>query len=289
MPGNKVETDEMIAETDDPDLNALLQKIFIERGLNFKDYKKASLKRRIQKRLDANSLSSYTEYIAYLDLHPGEYEKLFDTLYINVTEFFRDPEAWDKLDEVALSDIIARKNKGDTIRAWCASCSSGEEPYSLSMLLAERLNESFDDYEITIYATDIDESALAEARKGRYSQDKLKNIMPEFIDKYFTRDNGAYKISRKIRQTVIFGKQNLVIDPPISHLDLIVCRNVLIYFNSDLQQKVLLKFNTSLNENGYIFFGKSESILLGSKLFKVIDKNWRIFQKSSDALADEEP
>lgn len=278
----------MVTENDDLYLNALLHKIFVERGLNFKDYKKASLKRRLKKRLDAYGLSSYPEYILYLDLHPGEYEKLFDTLFINVTEFFRDPEAWDELDKVVLLDIIARKNKGDPIRAWCASCSSGEEPYSLAMLLAERLNGAFDGHAVTIYATDIDEGALAEARKGRYSLDKLKNVKPEFIDKYFTRDNEAYKIHRKIRQMVIFGKQNLVMDPPISHLDLIVCRNVLIYFNSDLQQKVLVKFYSSLNEDGYIFFGKSESILLGSKLFKIVDKNWRIFQKSSDILVEEE-
>jgi two-component system, chemotaxis family, CheB/CheR fusion protein len=278
----------MAVETDDPGLNLLLAKIFLERGLNFNDYKKASLKRRIKKRLDANNLSSYLEYIPFIDAHPDEYEHLFDTLFINVTEFFRDPEAWDKLDQEALRDILAGKKPGDPIRAWCASCSSGEEPYSLAMLLAERLGEAFDDHEITIYATDIDEGALAEARKGRYSPDKLKTVAPEFVDKYFTRDNDVYKINRKIRQMVIFGKQNLVRDPPISHLDLIVCRNVLIYFNSDLQQKVLLKFNFSLNENGYIFFGKSESILLGSKLFRIIDKNWRIFQKSSDAFTDEQ-
>ena len=278
----------MAVETDDPELNLLLNKIFIERGLNFNDYKKASLKRRIKKRLDANNLSSYLEYIQFIDVHPDEYEHLFDTLFINVTEFFRDPEAWDKLDQEVLRDILAGKKVGDPIRAWCASCSSGEEPYSLAMLLAERLGEAFDDHEITIYATDIDEGALAEARKGRYSPDKLKNVAPEFVDKYFTRDNDVYKINRKIRQMVIFGKQNLVTDPPISHLDLIVCRNVLIYFNSDLQQKVLLKFNFSLNENGYIFFGKSESILLGSKLFRIVDKNWRIFQKSSDVFVDEQ-
>ncbi len=278
----------MVPESDDQELNLLLNKIFIERGLNFNDYKKASLKRRIKKRLDANNLSSYFEYIGFIDGKPGEYEHLFDTLFINVTEFFRDPEAWDKLDEVVLPDILSRKKKGDPIRAWCASCASGEEPYSLAMLLAEKLNDAFDDYEITIYATDIDESALAEARKGRYSLEKLKNVKPEFIDKYFTRDNDGYKIGRKIRQMIVFGKQNLVTDPPISHLDLIICRNVLIYFNSDLQQKVLLKFNFSLNEGGYVFFGKSESILLGSKIFKIVDKNWRIFQKSSDLIIDKD-
>ncbi len=187
----------MAPESDDQELDLLLNKIFIERGLNFNDYKKASLKRRIKKRLDANNLSSYFEYIGFIDEQPGEYERLFDTLFINVTEFFRDPEAWDKLDEVVLPDILSRKQKGDPIRAWCASCASGEEPYSLAMLLAEKLNDAFDDYEITIYATDIDEGALAEARKGRYSLEKLKNVKPEFIDKYFTRDNDGYKIGRR--------------------------------------------------------------------------------------------
>src|SRR3972149_3032043 len=274
------ETEETIKE-----LEVLLQKIFDERGMDFRDYKRTSLKRRIQKRLEVNNLNTYAEYMKLLDSNPEEYARLFDTLLINVTEFFRDPEAFEILGNEVIPQIISRKNKGDPIRIWSAGCASGEEPYSIGILLAEQLGEAIKDHEIRIYATDIDENALAEARRGSHSEDKLKDVKKKQIDKYFTLETGGYRINRTIRQMVIFGSQNLATDAPISHLDLIVCRNVLIYFNLDLQNKLLMRFHYGLNRDGYIFFGKSESTLVGSKLFNPVNKKWRIFQKSPVVMA----
>jgi len=284
MPEKAEETEEG-TENEKKELEALLQKIFDERGMDFREYKKTSLKRRIQKRLEANRLTSYGQYMKLLDVTPDEYGKLFDALLINVTEFFRDAEAFEVLEKKILPEIISQKKKGDPIRIWCAGCASGEEPYSIGILLAEKLGKSIKEHDIRIYATDIDDNALIEARKGVYSENKFKNVKPEYIDKYFTMENGGFRINRNIRQMVVFGRQNLTSDAPISHLDLIVCRNVMIYFNLDLQNKLMMRFNYALNKEGYIFFGKSESMLVGSKLFKPVEKKWRIFQRSPESMA----
>ncbi len=268
-----------VEHTDDGELDALLEQIFRERKFDFRDYKRPSLKRRIKKRLDANQILTYSEYAKFLDEHPDEYVKLFDTLLINVTEFFRDPEAWEVIDREVLPDILSKKEKGDCIRIWSSGCASGEEPYSIGILLAESLGDSISDYEIKIYATDIDENTLTEARKGVYKSDKLTMIGPERLKNYFTHEEGGYKISRSIRQMVSFGRQDLTSDSPISQLDLLVCRNVLMYFNNNLQNRLMHRFRFAINNGSYVFLGKSEGILMGSKLFKTIDSKWKIYRK----------
>ena len=265
----------------DGNLDVLLQKIFDERGYDFRDYKRASIVRRINKRLYENQLKTYEDYLEFLDRHPEEYARLFDTLLINVTEFFRDPEAWDALGTEVIPRILACKRKGDSIRVWSAGCASGEEAYSIAILLSDKLADAIGDYDIRIYATDIDEPALHEARKGTYPAARLKNVSEEQIEKYFTREDDTYKAKRNIRQLIVFGRQDQITDAPISHLDLIVCRNVLIYFKLELQSRIIAKFHYALNKNGYVFFGKSESMLTGSRLFFPINKNWRIFEKTS--------
>jgi two-component system CheB/CheR fusion protein len=174
---------------------------------------------------------------------------------------------------------MRNKCRGNAIRVWSAGCAAGEEPYTMAILLADKLGESIADYDLRIYATDIDEKALSEARKCIYPAERLRNVKNEYLDKYFVRDNGTFKVNRNIRQMVAFGRQDLVSDAPISHLDLIICRNVLIYFNAELQNRIITKFHYALDKNGNVFFGKSESLLLGSKLFSSIDKKWRIFNK----------
>jgi two-component system CheB/CheR fusion protein len=266
-------------EVDRGDLDALLQKIHAERGYDFREYKPASVERRIIKRLVDNHLTTYEQYSTLLDDNPDEYTKLFDTLLINVSEFFRDPEAWEVIENEILPAIMAAKSRGDHIRVWSAGCSTGEEPYTMAILLAENLGDSLADYEIKIYGTDIDEKALQEARKGVYHLERLKNVKTEYFDKYFTNEDGAFKVKSIIRQMVSFGEQDLVKHAPISHMDLVICRNVLIYFKSSLQNRVIAKFHYALNKSGYAFFGKSESILVGLKLFLPINKKWRIFKK----------
>lgn len=285
MPKNDSEAEEEITENETKELELLLQKIFEERDMDFREYKKSSIKRRIRRRLEANNLTSYSEYMKLLDSNPDEYASLFDVLLINATEFFRDTEAFEILEKEVIPQIISRKKKGDPIRIWSAGCASGEETYSIGILLAEKLRGSIYDYQIKIYATDLDENSIIEARRGVYNANKLKNTDKEYIDRYFIKENGSYRISKAIRQVVIFGRHNLTMDAPISNLDLIICRNVLIYFNRDLQNKLIMKFHYALNKDGYIFFGKSESMLEGSKLFKPVDKKWRIFKKSPDIAA----
>ena len=261
------------------DLGALLKKIYEARGYDFREYKTASVERRIKKRLFEHHLETYEQYSALLDNDPEEYSKLFDTLLINVSEFFRDPDAWDIIANEIIPDILAKKKKGDAIRIWSAGCSSGEEPYSLAVLMSEKLGDAITDYNVRIYATDIDDKALGEARRGVFPQDKLKNVREDLLNKYFIRENSFYKVQRNIRQMVTFGLLDLASDAPISHVDMIICRNVLIYFKVDLQNRVVTKFHYAINKNGYIFFGKSESMLVGSNLFEPINKKWRIFEK----------
>lgn len=269
-------------KNNDAELDMLLQQIYCERGLDFRDYKKSTLKRRIQKRLTASHKSSYEEYAGFLDIHDDEYAKLFNDLLINVTEFFRDPEAWKVIENEVIPDIILNKKKGDAIKIWSAGCATGEETYTICILLAEKLGDAIKDYEIRIYATDIDEDALTEARRGVYKPEKLKNLSPLLLDKYFTKENDSYRINRSVRQMVTIGRQDLVTDSPISHLDLLICRNVLIYLNNNLQSRLLSRFVYSVNIGGYTFFGKSEKILKGSELFRVVNLGWRIFQKIAD-------
>ncbi len=266
-------------EFDLGDLDALLQKIYTERGYDFREYKRASIQRRVNKRLFDNRLGTYEQYADLLDKNPEEYAKLLDTLLINVSEFFRDPEAWEIIEKEIIPRILSKKSRGDVIRVWSSGCSTGEEPYTMAILLAETLGGSIADYGVRIFATDIDEKALSEARRGVFPSERLKNVKKEYLDKYFSQENGLYKVQRALRQMVAFGRLDLVSDAPISRLDLIICRNVLIYFKVDLQSRVIVKFHYALNENGYVFFGKSESMLVGSKLFLPIDKKWRIFEK----------
>ena len=268
---------------DSGDLDALLQQIYSRRGYDFREYKRASLQRRIQKRLYENHLSTYQEYMKLLGREPDEYAKLFDTLLINVSEFFRDPEAWEFIDDTVLPDILSRKLKGDSIRIWSAGCSTGEEAYSVAILIAEKLGDRIDDYNVRIYATDIDDGALVEARKGIYAENKVKNVPKGYLEKYFKDVDHACQIRRNVRQMIAFGRQDLISDAPISHLDLIICRNVLIYFNTELQSRVVTKFNYALNSDGYVFFGKSESMLAGSLMFTPVNKKWRIFRKTGTA------
>ena len=286
MPRTSLPQDQNI--TCDIELDTLLDQIFQVRSFDFRDYKKASLKRRLKKRLDFNQILTYPEYAEFLNQHPEEYEKLFATLLINVTEFFRDPEAWSIIEKDVLPEIISRKVKGNSIRIWSAACASGEEAYTIGILLLEKLGDASSDFEIKIYATDIDEDTLSQARSGIYPEEKVKMISPAIIEKYFTKEDDIYRINQSVRQLISFGRLDLTADAPIPNVDLLVCRNVLMYFNNNLQNKQIHKFNFAVRNGGHIFLGKSEGILLGSKLYKVVDNRWKVYQKISGA-GDQEP
>lgn len=266
---------------EDQDLMLLLEKIYRDRNFDLREYKKTSLKRRIERRLRATKSKSYKDYMKVLDSDPREYDKLLDDLTIKVTEFFRDPQAFQVVKELILPQILAAKEKAKdyTIRVWSAGCASGQEPYSIAMLLAEKLGPRLEDFEISIYGTDVNEGVISEARRAEYREESVSGVKQGFLDKYFTY-NGKYKLKREIRQLVKFGRHDLATDPPISHLDLLICRNVAIYFSRSLQDKVFMTFHYALNKGGFLLIGKAEVVTgEAAKLFKMVNREWRVYQK----------
>jgi two-component system CheB/CheR fusion protein len=268
-------------------LRELLQELAEQRHFDFRGYKKTTLERRFRRRMFQLSLGSYAEYGDYIREHPDEVNGLLNTLLINVTEFFRDPPAWEILRHEILPPLLKRIKPGHSFRAWSAGCASGEEPYSIAIMLAEHFGHRIRDYDVKIYATDIDEEALNAARRGEYSLEAVKHVRSEWREKYF-HGKESLRVNRELRRLVIFGRSNLGQDAPISHVNLLVCRNVLIYFDSDLQKHILTRLHYALEPGGVLFLGKSESQLANSQQFQRMNPRWRIFQRStSNALLDE--
>src|SRR6185437_3723844 len=225
---------------------------------------------------------TYEEYLQHIGRNQGETVKLLDTVLINFTRFFRDVQAWDSLAQHVLPIMFKSRPPGSSFRVWCAGCASGEEPYSVAILLCELLGPRVKDYEIKIYATDIDESALNTARRAEYPPDALRGVKPELKAKYFIGDR-LMRVARDVRRLVIFGQSNLLTDAPISHVDLLLCRNVLIYFDTPAQMHILGRLKYALNDGGVLFLGKSESQLKRNSEFMPIDQRWRIFQRRSNS------
>jgi len=266
-------------------LKDLLQELAEQRNFDFRGYKKTTLERRFRRRMFQLNMPGYAEYGNYIRQHPEEVNRLLSTILINVTEFFRDPPAWEILRHELLPPLLQRIKPGHSFRAWSAGCASGEEAYSIAMLLAEYFGPRIRDYDVKIYATDIDEEELNSARRGEYSLEAIRRVRPEWREKYF-RGKDLLRVNREIRRLVIFGKSNLAQDAPISHVNLLVCRNVLIYFDSDLQKQILNRLHYALEPAGILFLGKSESQLTNSQQFQRLNARWRIFRRiaSSSAL-----
>jgi two-component system, chemotaxis family, CheB/CheR fusion protein len=264
----------------DSGFRGLLDKLNSQYGFDVREYKQASLARRIRTRMQQVRIESFANYGEYLDRHAGEHVALFNTILINVTRFFRDAPAWQLLAEQVLPTLIASAAETRTLRIWSAGCSSGEEAYSVAMLLAEGLGERARDFNVKIYATDVDEDALTTARHALYRPEDLKDVPTPLVERYFTRESHVYRFWRDLRRWCIFGHHNVAQDPPLSHIDLLICRNVLIYFTTDLQERLLQRFHYATREGGYLFLGRSESLLARSRWFAPIDVKWRIFQRT---------
>lgn len=270
-------------------LRNLLEELAEQRNFDFRGYKKTTLERRFRRRMFQLSFSGYSEYGEYIRKHPDEINELLNTLLINVTEFFRDPPAWEILRHEILPPVLRRVKPGHSFRAWSAGCASGEEPYSIAMLLADYYGPRIQDYDVKIYATDIDDDALNSARRGEYSTEAANRVRPEWRDKYF-HGKGLMRVNREIRRLVIFGRSNLGHDAPISHVNLLVCRNVLIYFDSDLQKQILARLHYALDPGGVLFLGKSESQLTNSQQFQRMNARWRIFRRiGTSPVLDDRP
>src|SRR4029077_13240662 len=218
-------------------LKDLVRELAEERGIDLRGYKTTTLERRVRRRMQQLSLGTYEDYLSYVRRDQGETAKLLDTVLINVTRFFRDPPAWEAL-EKQVRKVLFHDRAGRSLRAWCAGCATGEEAYSVAILLCELVGPRVQEYEIKVYATDNDEDALNKARRAQYTEEALRGVQPEIKAKYFT-GVGPMQVARDVRRMVIFGRSNLLADAPISHVDLLVCRNVLIYFDGTAQKRIL--------------------------------------------------
>jgi len=263
----------------EPDFEALLDYIQGNRGVDFRGYKRTSLRRRITLRMSAIEVNSFGAYQSHLEADPGEFESLLNTVLINVTSFFRDTEAWEVLKSEVIPKLIAQSEPDKPIRIWSVGCASGQEPFSIAMLFAEVLGTSEFCNRVKIYATDLDEEALKVARIATYAPRDIEGVPPELLERYFERRNNHYVFERELRKCVIFGRHNVVHDAPISRIDLLICRNLLIYLEADTQGVVLPRLHYSLNGEGFLFLGKAETQLARSPLFKAVEMKHRIFAK----------
>ncbi|HEV7677900.1 MAG TPA: CheR family methyltransferase [Candidatus Dormibacteraeota bacterium] len=265
--------------TDDA-FEALLEFLYQTHGFDFTGYKRATLLRRVSKRVDDTGSKGFDDYLDYLQVHPEEYGILFDTILINVTSFFRDAQAWDFLQTQALPHMLAaRRDDQEHFRAWSAGCASGEEAYTLAILLAETLGEEAVLERVKIYATDVDEDALARARAATYTARDLGGVPDALRDKYFEQSGANWSFRPDLRRAVIFGRHDLVQDAPISRLDLLVCRNTLMYLTAETQSRVLGRLHYALKDTGLLFLGRAEMLLTHASLFTPLDLRNRVFTR----------
>jgi two-component system, chemotaxis family, CheB/CheR fusion protein len=260
-------------------LDALLEYLKRTRGFDFSGYKRTSLERRVAKRMQELGIGSHAAYLDHLELHPDEFAFLFNTILINVTGFFRDAAAWDYLADEIAPRLLEAVGEDGSIRAWCAGCASGEEPYTLAMVLAEAMGEEQYTKRVKIFATDVDEEALDEARHATYPAKALEAVPAPLRERYFERVEHRYAFRKDLRRTVIFGRNDLVQDAPISRVDLLICRNTLMYFNAETQAGILGRFHFALNSWGYLYLGRSEMLVTHSELFKPVSLKRRVFVK----------
>ncbi|HET7600995.1 MAG TPA: CheR family methyltransferase [Gemmatimonadales bacterium] len=288
-------TDTMPAEPDeaadepktDPALEELLGYLKTARGFDFHGYKHSSLERRIRKRMDAVGVSDYAAYQDYLEVHPDEFTTLFNTILINVTGFFRDPAAWQVLQTIVVPHIAAARRAGEQIRIWSAGCASGEEAYTIAMVFGEVIGTDQLRERVKIYATDLDEDALVYARHATYTARQVENVPPELLTRYFERSDDRFVFRKDLRRNVIFGRHDIQHDAPISRIDLLVCRNTLMYFNAEAQAKILARFHFALNDGGYLLLGRAETLMTHMAEFSPVDPKRRISVKVSRGPARE--
>ena len=253
----------------------LIEYLRESRGVDFTGYKRQSLVRRVAKRCTELHIDNFATYLDYLQVHADEFPILFDKILINVTEFFRDPEAWEYVRETIIPRIVA---KSGAIRVWSSGTASGEEAYSAAMLLCDALGPEQFLRRVKIYATDIDEDALNKAHSGYLLKD-VESLDEATRAKYFEPQGTRFIFRSALRRALIFGRHDLIQDAPISRLDLLICRNTLMYFTAETQGRILTRFHYALNDDGYLFLGRAEMLLTHSALFSPVELKQRIFSK----------
>lgn len=261
------------------DFEELLAYLHRSRGFDFSGYKRASLQRRIRKRMESIGVEQFDQYTDYLEVHPDEFAHLFNTVLINVTDFFRDPPAWDCLAKEVVPRIVGGKLPSDPIRVWSAGCASGEETYTLAMVFCEAVGPDRFREHVKVYGTDADQEALNQARQGIYTARETEQLDPRLREKYYEPVGDRLAFRKDLRRSVIFGRHDLTHDAPISRVDLLVCRNTLMYFNAELQSRIVERFHFGINDGGYLFLGKAEMLLAQSPAFTPVDSKQRIFRR----------
>lgn len=270
----------------DDDLNQVLALLRARGKLDFRQYRKKMLARRVERRISLGHFDHIADYLSFLRDHPDELQQLSRDLLISVTCFFRDPNAWEVLATQVIAPLVRAKEPDAPIRVWCTGCATGEEPYSIGILLLEQLAATQKVCPIQIFATDVDDNSLNIARQGVYPESISADVSPERLLRYFTRvSDSSYQVSKQLRETVIFARQNLISDAPFSKLDLVVCRNLLIYLEPDLQKKVIALLHLALNEGGWLFLGSSETIGRNVDLFEQLSSKWRIYRRIGPSRA----
>jgi two-component system CheB/CheR fusion protein len=273
-----------------PSAESALKKIFVllraQLGHDFSGYKPSTIHRRIERRMAVHLIDTMDGYLKYLQRTPAEAETLFRDLLIGVTNFFRDPEAFREVESKIIPRIFAGKCGDDPIRVWSPGCSTGEEAYSLAILLAEYQESVKRNYTVQIFATDIDSRAIATARAGLYPASISADLSPERLARFFTAesDGSAYRIHKGIRDMLVFSEQNVIKDPPFSKLDLLSCRNLLIYLGGELQKKLIPLFHYALNPGGFLFLGTSETVGEFGDLFSVLDRKLKMYERKRDIV-----
>jgi two-component system, chemotaxis family, CheB/CheR fusion protein len=263
----------------DPSFERLLEFVRDERGFDYTGYRRPMLMRRFEKRMHDVGAADWAAYGAYLAEHPEEYVELFNTILINVTDFFRDKEPWEVVASEVIPRVLEDKPSDAPIRVWSAGCSSGEEPYTIAMLLSEALGEEAFRRRVKIYATDIDEDALAQAREAHYTPKQLEKVPEDLRERYLSQTNHGFVFRNDLRRAVIFGRNDLHRDPPISRVDLLLSRNTLMYFGAEQQQRILANYYFALTHGGFLIVGKAEALQSGRTFFVPYDLKRRIFVK----------
>ena len=275
---------------DSPHTESALKKIFVllrsHTGHDFSNYKPSTINRRIKRRMAVHQINDIDSYVKYLQKTPAEAVALFRDLLIGVTNFFRDPEVFEVLEHEIIPRLFADKPTGAAIRVWSTGCSTGEEAYSIAILLQERIEKLRQNYTVQVFATDIDSFAIATARAGLYPTSIVADVSPERLARYFSLepDGNFYRIHKSIRDMLVFSEQDLIKDPPFSRLDFISCRNLLIYLGMSLQKKLIPLFHYALRKDGILLLGTSEGIGDFIELFKVLDRKAKLFQRKDDRL-----
>ncbi len=266
-------------KAEDP-LRDLLTQVSAQTNIDFRNYKSSTILRRIGRRMAVTHNSNIREYAEYLATHPDEVQELVRAFLIKVTGFFRDPEAFEFIKMSIIPDLVQRgRANGRILRFWSAGCATGEEAYSLALLLADHLGPDFPEWSVKVFATDLAGDAITFARRGFYPENVLSDLPVEYLERYFERVDHGYRISKVLRQVVIFGQQDISRGVPFPRIDLVTCRNLLIYLKPELQQTVLDQFAYSLHQSrGYLFLGKAEAARPTKATFELVNKKWKIYR-----------